>query len=320
MTEWARTHVATTVLLQELIGDDDWRARGGLEDLDEEDEDDIAPRPAGDRGPLPGQELAEAAAAQGVYAPRPIGVHLAPAQRRLQEVHAAQQGGRPPKKGTGAWLCAHRGDPITPGHAVTVVQACYWLATMKNDHRVTDTVIDQYCAMMHHLILPPDNLYPASYHMVKAVLDVESSTTCTKHICDKCWTVFPTMDPAQYHGNADAVCAAEGCGNRRFDVSETGGVFPKRNIYYFDVRATVLDLLDPVLEDLDAYREQRKQAYQDPASFLSSPAGLHVDAAIGHKLSNPSVEENEIVIPFSVGTVHLTWASNTACSCCLALV
>lgn len=305
--------------MQELIGHHDWRARGGLEGLDTDDEEEPdqegaaigaavdAPHAALARaiagGPVPGQELHEAAAQQGVYEPVPVSVHLAPSQRRVQQPALEAEPGRRLKKGTGAWLCEHRGDPIAPGHTVTVVQACYWLASMKNDHRVTDTVIDQFCAMMHHLILPADNLYPASYHMVKAVLDVESSKACTRHICDKCWTVFPDMHSALYPGNADAVCAAEGCGNRRFDVSDTGVVLPKRNIYCFDVRSTVLDLLDPILEDLDTYREQREQAYKDPASYFRSPAGQYVDAAIGHKLSAPS--EDEIVIPFTMGMLPM---------------
>lgn len=302
-----------STILQDLVGAFEWRTRGGLdedEDLLDLHDNDLAPPDASDPvlplgaavggavAHLEGLQLADAAAAVGAHVPLPI--HQAPGQRRLG-VPAPLAGAAQPrlKRGTGAWLRQERHRPISEGHDVTVVQACYWLASMKNDHRVTDTVIDQICAMMHHLILPKGNLYPASYHMVKAVLDVEASAARTSHICDKCWTVFPHLPPAAYASHTGTICAAEGCGNLRFNVSETGAVTPKRNIYCFDVRETVLDLMDPLLDNLETYKKQRHKAFQDGASYWASPAGQHVDKKTGYKFSNPP--PGEIAIPFSMG-------------------
>lgn len=223
-------------------------------------------------------------------------VHYAPGHRQ-----AAPPPGAPPKRGTGAWLRSRRSDPITPGCSVTVLQAAYWLGTMKNENRVTDEVIDRMCGMIHKLLLPPGNLFPPSYHMVKAVLEVESSSTCAKHVCDKCWSLFTHMEPIDYSACCDDVCTKPGCGNRRFNVSDSGVVAPKRTMYQFDVRATVLDLMDPIWESLELYRNQRKEDFNNNTTFWGSPAGHSLDQATGFKFSQPGPDE--VAIPFGLGTI-----------------
>lgn len=283
------------------------RMRGGE---DSDDEADAMPPAEGlaVAGPDLGLEIAQASAELGIYRPRAAGpepepaMHHAPGQRKLADAAGAQEG-PPPRRGTGAWLRANRDKPITPGHHVTVVQACYWLAIMKNEHRVTDEVVDRVCAMMHHLILPKGNLYPSSYHMVKAVLGVESSAACVQHICDKCWSVFPPMETSEYQANSDAVCTNKGCGHPRFNVTESGTAQPRRSMYHFDVRETVLDLMDPLFGQLDDYKAQRMLNFENSCSFWASPAGRLIDQSTGYKFSRPAADE--IAIPFSLGAPRL---------------
>ena len=63
------------------------------------------------------------------------------------------------------------------------------------------------------------------------------------------------------------MCPGDGCGNLRFNVSDTGVVTPKRTMYQFDVRETVLDLLDPVWGGLDAYMRKRQADFEDSSTF-----------------------------------------------------
>lgn len=49
-------------------------------------------------------------------------VHHAPGHRH----NAAPVPDAPPKRGTGAWLHAHRSEPIYPGSTISILQAAYW--------------------------------------------------------------------------------------------------------------------------------------------------------------------------------------------------
>lgn len=180
---------------------------------------------------------------------------------------------------------------------------------MKNENRVTDEVIDRTCGMIHKLLLPPGNLYPSSYHMVKAVLEVEASSACARHICDECWSLFPPMEQSQYSECVDATCSHNGCGNKRFAVSDSGVVAPKRTMYQLDVRETVLDLMDPIWEDLQPYLKQRQDDFDDAATFWGSPAGRCLDEATGFKFSRPAPDE--VAIPFGLGMLSGTHSSES---------
>lgn len=294
--------------MQAMLDDYAWRMRGGdgfndqAEDVDED-------RYLEAFHPDPEQVHvvefglgAQPPAAAPVVPPHAYGgaqlqVHHAPGHRQA----AAPLLGEPIKRGTGAWLRSRRSDPIHPGSSVTILQAAYWLGTMKNENRVTDEVIDRICGMVHKLLLPKGNLFPTSYHMVKAVLEVEASSACARHICDQCWTLFPHMDQADYSASSDAVCTQLGCGNQRFNVSDTGVVVPKRTMYQFDVRDTVLDLMDPIWSDLEAYLKQRQEDFADDATFWGSPAGRCLDQAAAFKFSQPGPDE--VAIPFGLGTI-----------------
>lgn len=216
---------------------------------------------------------------------------------------------RAPKAGTGEWFRVHRAEPILPGHAVTIVEACHWLASLKSSSRMTDDALDKVCLMVSKFLLPPGNLFPTSYHMVKATLGVENSKACTDHICDKCWSVFPKLREEDFAEHANDVCQASGlpgcvggvCGNARFETSEVGTVLPKRSFYQFSVEETVRDLLEVTLGNWDQVHAQRRADFQQAATFWGSPAGRQLDAACGHKFSNPP--DGEIAVNFALGAL-----------------
>lgn len=261
------------------------RARGGLEsdtDSDTELDHDAPPDGALGNEPVP-----EPALGQG-------------------HVHH-----RAPKAGTGEWFFMHRAEPICPGHSVTIVEACHWLATLKSSTRMTDEVVDQFCLMVSKFLLPPGNLFPTSYHMVKATLGVENSKACTEHICDKCWSVFPRLHHSEFENHAEDVCQATGipgclggvCGNPRFERTETGTVLPKRCLYQFNIADTVRDLLEVSLSDWDQVAAQRAADFNQPETFWGSPAGKQLDASCGHLFSNPP--PGEVAVNFALGEVLL---------------
>lgn len=211
----------------------------------------------------------------------------------------AGQQGPEPKAGTGAWYHYHRTKSIVAGHAVTVLEACFWLATLKHDHKVTDVVINMVCGMVHRLLLAPGNLFPPSYHIVKKVLGVDKFQARRSHICEVCWTIFPDLDPALFAAHAQDQCA---CGGPRFLVSPTGVVTPQRSIFRFDVRQSVIDLIQPTIQQFNEYKAAVAEQCNDPTSFWGSPAGRMLDARINHRVSN-SQDPDEIVISVSVGVL-----------------
>jgi hypothetical protein len=205
------------------------------------------------------------------------------------------------KRRTGKWYYENRLERITPGHTVTVLQACYWLARWKNAYRISDIALTTICYIIHYLILPRHNLFPPSYHIMKAILDVPAASECEAHVCDACWRVFPHLHPSQYHAHANDKCA--GCGKRRFNVSAAGKPTANRSAYRFGDKETVEDILSaPGL--LDGIASQRAKNFLKPWTFWGSAAGRQLDKACNHKFSKPG--PGEMAVLFSGGArLHL---------------
>ena len=69
------------------------------------------------------------------------------------------------------------------GTPFSVLQTCFWIAQMKYDFRISDAAIDAFCCLIHYLLLPAGNLFPPSYHVVKAFLGVSDGLQCVCHVC-----------------------------------------------------------------------------------------------------------------------------------------
>ena len=122
-----------------------------------------------------------------------------------------------PRRGTGQWYRFHRECAVHPGSQVSVMQACYFIATLKSQHKVTDVVVDQICSLIHHVLMPKGNLFPPSLHLLRAVAGAPDAASLARDVCDKCWMVFPALGPAGLGGGeaADGGAAAP--------VQDTGG-------------------------------------------------------------------------------------------------
>ena len=200
------------------------------------------------------------------------------------------------KEGTSAWWSERRDDPITHAHATSVLQMCFWLGRLKHEYRISDIAIDMICRLIHFLILPAGNLFPPSFHLVKAVLGVPEGITSTRHVCDRCWTLFPPLEPDQFRIHIDATCNQ--CGNARFSVGFGGKPTPKRSVYYFGEAEVVTELLSkPGM--IQAIRKHRQTSKNEAWTFMGSPAGRALDKACKFKFSNPGARELAIV--FSLG-------------------
>ena len=199
------------------------------------------------------------------------------------------------KRGTARWYRQKRYHFITEGSTVTVLKAAYWVALMKSQLRVTDIVIDTVCAMIHYLLLPAGNMFPPSYHLVRSVLGVPHSSTVTRHVCDKCWSLFPDLDPLEWAAHANEVCETPGCNNDRFEVPTSGPPKAKRNVYYFGDRASIVDLIcKPGV--YDAITSNREKSFDEEGTFWASPAGKALDEACGFKFSAPAADEFAVLV------------------------
>lgn len=184
-----------------------------------------------------------------------------------------------------------------PGHAVTAVQAAYWVAMMKQDLRMSDAATNSMCRLVHYLILPKDNMFPPSYFLVRAILGVAPSVKCIRHVCDACWLLLPPIRPELW--SLDQHC--QNCGRSRFTRSVPGLPVPRRCVYYFGELECVMHLLtSPGM--LAAIVAHRSKSLRDPGSFFQSPAGLALDRCSGFKFSNPG--HLELAVLFSVGVHH----------------
>ena len=182
-----------------------------------------------------------------------------------------------------------------------MLYAC-WL---EMENRISDHAFDTLCNFFANVVFGQvdGNMFPPSYHLVKAVVEVPPASSCRYHICDKCWTIFPPTRPEEHKQHATDVCGQEGCGNDRFKKTIHNKTVPsqKRCVYDFGIEETVTDLLSATSDLLAQLELNRKADFSDPASFLSSPAGQMLDARCGYRISNP--RPNEIVVLLSLGTL-----------------
>lgn len=211
---------------------------------------------------------------------------------------------KPPKKRTGAWYHYHQFTSITPDHGVRVIDVCFWLARWKSQNRVSDKAMDEMCQMIHYLLLPAHNMVPPSYHLIRCALGVPPAEDCVRHVCDKCWTLFPPLSADLFKDHQDEVCGTPGCDHPRFRIGAAGQVAPNRRVWYFGEEETLADLLskDGVLDAMMAYR---KDTWHDPDAYWASPAARLLNNRCRGLLRNTDLSD-EIVVPVTAGTCCAT--------------
>lgn len=222
-----------------------------------------------------------------------------------------------PVKGTGAWYRYHRQCPILPDHKTTVMQACFSMCLLKDQHRVPDVVVDKLCGYIHHVLLAPDNKFPASYHLLKAVADVPAGNSTASDLCDCCWRVYPPVTGEEPPPPPNDKCGA--CGAPRYKDTANGSRVPRRQLYNFGAQQTVVDLISkPGM--LEAILDSRRDAWTQQHSFWGSPAGQQLDKACGgiFQLQVPVGEIPDVVaIAFTLGapftTLRCSSPNRTAC-------
>ena len=204
-----------------------------------------------------------------------------------------------PKKGTGRWYHWCRMQPVAAGNPFSLLQACFWLAQMKYDFRVSDAALNMFCSLVHYLLLPAGNLFPPSYHLVKAVLGVPDGIHCVRHVCQTCWRLFPELQPEQFQDHCADRC--EHCGGARFTVGMGGVPTPKRCAYFFGDSSSFIDLVSKP-GTLEAILDYRQECWEQPWTFWGSASGRALDNACRNKFSNPDI--GEVAILFSLGATH----------------
>ena len=215
-------------------------------------------------------------------------------------------------KGTAAWWRQRRMDPVSDTCRLTVLTVSMWIASLKSMFRMSDVVVDMWCRFVHYLLLPDGNMFPPSFHLVKAVLAVPDVSSVTRHVCPQCWTLFPGIKPCDHTHHLDDVCNTPGCTQKRFEVDLAGKGAPCRSVFYFGEAASLKDLiLQPGV--LAAVRAHRVHALTDPAGFWQSPAGRALNAACGGIFAK--ADPDEIALLFSLGALGLSSAYPASLSC-----
>ena len=117
----------------------------------------------------------------------------------------------------------------------------FWLGRLKHEYRISDIAVDIICSVTHLLILPAGNLPPPSFRLVEAVLGAPEGITSTRHVCDRCCTLFSPLEPDGFQLQINAICNK--CGHARFNVLAGGKPTPTRSVYYFCWGDVVAELL-----------------------------------------------------------------------------
>lgn len=186
---------------------------------------------------------------------------------------------------------------------------------MKTAFRVTDVAIDLWCRLVHYLLLPQDNIFPPSFHLMKAVLQVPAARSVTRHVCTSCWKLYPDTRDGLGAGepDADERCQTPGCPGLRYTPDLAGRLIPNRSVYYFGASQTVGELIRQrgIWKQLQA---ERKEALKDKASFLYSPAGKALDKATGHRITNP--RNDEFVLLLTIGAEPGLCITMQRSACC----
>jgi len=201
--------------------------------------------------------------------------------------------------GTGQWYFDNQDMEVWEGSTVRILDVCLWMGGIKSDFRLSDAAVDAICLMIHWLLLPKNNKFPPSYHLIRAALGVPATVSCVRHVCDGCWNLFPVIHPTQHVDYKDQKCSTAGCQKPRF-LAETGGKpVPRRCAYYLGEEETFLDLVSK-RGMLDAILEHRKESLDQPWSFWGSEAGQALNKACGHKFTDPAADEIAIVVSLGV--------------------
>lgn len=209
--------------------------------------------------------------------------------------------GHVPVKRTGAWYHYHRVCPLLPGHDTTVMQACFSMCMLKDQHRVPDVVVDKICGYIHHVLLPSGNMFPPSYHLMKAVAAVPPATSTAVDVCDSCWAVYP-HPPSDQHPSTEAT-TCDRCGAARYKDASHGRRVPCRQMYNFGARQTAIDLITrPGMAH--AIVDSRREAWSRPESFWASAAGQALNRSCGgvFQLPGPNGDvPDKLAIAFTLG-------------------
>jgi len=131
-----------------------------------------------------------------------------------------------PKRPTANFYCRVAGLPLHPQTEITVKQACFAALRVKIDYNVHDAAFD--CLMKFAAaILPPGHFLPGSWHLMKAVVGVESAEEYCHHLCPNplCCYVFPDLDRSEWSAHHDECC--KNCGCARFKTV-AGRLAPRR--------------------------------------------------------------------------------------------
>lgn len=183
---------------------------------------------------------------------------------------------------------------------------------MKTAFRVTDVAIDLWCRLVHFILLPHGNLFPPSFHLMKAVLAVPDARSVTRHVCTSCWKLYPdTRRPASVP-DAHERCQTPGCPGVRYTPDLAGRLIPDRSVYYFGASQTVGELIRQpgILKQLKAEREN---ALEDKTSFLYSPAGRALDKATGFRFTKPRNDEFALLLTIGAGPYGCSSMRRSAC-------
>jgi hypothetical protein len=172
--------------------------------------------------------------------------------------------------------------PIAPGHSLTVLKAAYLFTDWKQRHRVHDEAFNDLVRAISELVVPGENDFPPSFHVMKQVLETQDADDYERHLCT-CARVFPDLKKSEYKANMSATCAE--CGAKRFTVGPNGVPTPRKRFWDFRAPELVEEFyMDKTFaEAVGTCRDSK-----DDSTFHGSSYGKQLNKMCSQVFTNPT--------------------------------
>lgn len=176
----------------------------------------------------------------------------------------------------------HLLTPLYPGSKLSVIGACYVLASEKVEGRMSDKCVDRMCRYMADCALPEGNLHPPSLYLLKKCLQVDTADMFEEHVCVNDCHRFPKLSRSQFQAHMDEKCPH--CEHPRFQVVElSSGVVIKPYKVFWDLGlARTLQESFFCMPEFCEQRSTGRDKYD--TDFYQSEEAARLDARVGGAL------------------------------------
>ncbi|BDA42812.1 hypothetical protein COCOBI_03-7050 [Coccomyxa sp. Obi] len=154
--------------------------------------------------------------------------------------------------------------------------------------RVRNNVFDRMCRFLS-TVLPPDNLFPPSLHVMQGLVECPEPSKYEHHVCKQDHCRFQYAPKHEWWKHAEDKCPT--CGEPRFKrkTSASGGLIltPQKAFWYFPIKEVIQNKFFNNTKWTQLRRSDMEWAAQDPCNFFGAGEARRLNALFDGKLMHP---------------------------------